>query len=61
MQSNQNNTYHSQDNVDGEENLIPIQAIDRCNYLYPNGHRMPPQMSWFKGSRNRALKTDISA
>ena len=61
MQLNQNNTYHSQDNVDGEEKVIPIPAIDCCNYLYPNGNRMTPQMRWFKGSRDRGLKPDIAA
>ncbi len=61
MQLNQNNTYNSQDNVDGEEKVIPIQAIDSCNYLYPNGHRMTPQMRWFKGSLDRGLKPDIAA
>ena len=61
MQLNQNNTYNSQDNVDGEEKVIPIKFIECCNYLYPNGHRMTPQMRWFKGSRDRVLKPDIAA
>ncbi len=61
MQLNQNNTYKSQDNVNGEENVIPIQAIENRNYLYPDGHRMTPQMRWFKGSRDRGLKPDIAA
>ena len=61
MQLNQNKTYNSQDNFDREEKVIPIQAIEFCDYLYPNGHRMTPQMRWFKGSRDRALKPDIAA
>ena len=61
MQLNQNNTYNCQDNVDGEEKVIPIQAIECFNYLYPNGHRMTPQMRWFKGSLDKGLKPDIAA
>ena len=61
MQLNQNNTYNSQENLNGEEKVIPVQAIESRNYLYPNGHRMTPQMRWFKGSRDRGLKPDIAA
>ena len=38
------------ENMDGEN-------IDNFNYLYPNGHRMTHQMRWFKGSRDRGLKS----
>ena len=41
--------------------VIPIQAIENRNYLYPCGHRMTHQMRWFKGSRDRGLKSDIAA
>ena len=61
MQLNQNKTYNSQDNVDREEKVISAQAIESRHYLYPNGHRMTPQMRWFKGSRDRGLKPDIAA
>ena len=61
MQLNQNKTYSSQDNVDREEKVIPFQTIESRHYLYPNGHRMTPQMRWFKGSRDRGLKPDIAA
>ena len=61
MRLNQNNTYNSQENLNGEEKVIPVQAIESRNYLYPNGHRMTPQMRWFKGSRDRGLKPDIAA
>ena len=61
MQLNQNKTYNSQDNVDREEKVIPVQSIESRNYLYPNGHRMTPQMRWFKGSRDRGLNPDIAA
>ena len=61
MRLNQNNTYNFQENLNGEEKVIPVQAIESRNYLYPNGHRMTPQMRWFKGSRDRGLKPDIAA
>ncbi len=61
MQLNQNKTYNSQDNVDREEKVIPVQAIEYRHYLYPNGHRMTPQMRWFKCSRDRRLKPDMAA
>ena len=61
IELNQNNTDKSQDIINKNENLIPIQAIESRNYLYPNGHRMTPQMRWFKGSRDRGLKPDIAA
>ncbi len=61
MQLNQNKTYNSQDNIDREEKVIPVQVIESRHYLYPNGHRMTPQMRWFKGSLDRGLKPDIAA
>ena len=36
-------------------------SIHNLNYLYPNGHRKTPQMKWFKGSRDRGLKSDLAA
>ena len=61
MQLNQYKTYNSQDNVDSVGKVIPFQAIESRHYLYPNGHRMTPQMRWFKGSLDRGLKPDIAA
>ena len=61
MKLNQENIDNLQETVDGDENLIPIQDIDTRNYLYPDGHRMTPQMKWFKGSRGRGLKSDMAA
>ena len=46
---------------DEDEKVIPIQVIDNRNYLYPDGHRMTHQMRWFKGSRDRGLRSDIAA
>ena len=61
MQLNQNNTNKSQEIINKNEKVIPIQAIENRNYLYPDGHRMTPQIRWFKGSRDRGLKPDIAA
>ena len=61
MKLNQENIYNLQENIDGDENLILIQDIDTRNYLYPDGHRITPQMKWFKGSRGRGFKSDMAA
>ncbi len=61
MQLNQNNTDKFQDIINKNQKVIPIQVIENRNYLYPDGHRMTPQMRWFKGSRDRGLKPDIAA
>ena len=61
MKLNQENIYNLQENIDGDENLILIQDIDTRNYLYPDGHRITPQMKWFKGSRERGFKSDMAA
>ena len=46
----------SADNFQGIVNIN-----EKLNYMYPNGHRMTHQMRWFKGSRDRGLKSDIAA
>ena len=61
MQLNQNNTYNSQENLDGEEKVVPVRAIESRHYLYPNGHRMTPQMRWLKDSRDMGSKPNIAA
>ena len=61
MELKQNNNDKSQDIINKNEKVIPIQAFEARHYLYPNGHRMTPQMRWFKGSRDRGLKPDIAA
>ncbi len=61
MQFNQDKTDHSQDIVNKNEKVITRETIENLNYLYPNGHRITHQMRWFKGSRNRGLKSDTAA
>ena len=58
MESNQKNNDKSQAIVNRNEKVI---SIENLNYLYPNGHRITHQMRWFKGSRDRGLKSDIAA
>ena len=61
MQFNQENTNNSKEIVNDNEKLIPIQAIENRNYLYPDGHRMTNQMRWFKGSKEKDFSSDIAA
>ena len=61
MQLNENNADKSQDIINKNEKVISIQDIDTRNYLYPDGHRMTPQMRWFKGSPERGFKSDVAA
>ena len=61
MQLNQDNTDLSQDIVNQNEKLITMETIENLNYLYSNGHRITHQMRWFKGSRDRDLRSDIAA
>ncbi len=58
MESNQNSTGSFSEIVDRNESLI---ATTELNYLYPNGHRMTNQMRWFKGSRDRGLRSKFAA
>jgi hypothetical protein len=61
MKLNQNINDNSKDIVEKKQKLIPSENIESLNYLYPNGHRITHQMRWFKGSRDRGLKSDIAA
>ena len=61
MESSKNNTNGSKEIVDEIKSVTQIEVIDNVNYLYPNGHRITHQIRWFKGSRNRCLKSDIAA
>ena len=58
MESNQNNTDDLKERVDRNKKL---SSTENLNYLYPNGHRITHQMRWFKGSRDRCLRSDIAA
>ena len=58
MKLNQNSNNNLQEIVDENRKVI---AIENLNYLYPNGHRTTNQMKWFKGSRDRGLRSAITA
>ena len=58
MESNQEKTHNSQDLANKN---LKGSNIENLKYLYPNGHRLTHQMRWFKGSRDRGLKSDIAA
>ncbi len=58
MESNQNNADNLQEIVHSNEKVL---STENLNYLYPNGHRITHQMRWFKGSRDRCLRSDIAA
>ena len=58
MESNRNNTDNLQEKVNRNEKVF---STENLNYLYPNGHRITHQMRWFKGSRDRCLRSDIAA
>ena len=58
MESNQNNTDNLQEIGNRYEKVF---STENLNYLYPNGHRVTHQMRWFKGSRDRCLRSDIAA
>ncbi len=60
MEFNQNNIFDPKLEVKKKKD-VQIKVIEEFNYLYPNGHRMTNQMRWFKGSRERGLKSDIAA
>ena len=54
----QNNTESIEDVINKNENISIIENIENFHYLYPNGHRIPHQLRWFKGSRDRGLQSD---
>ncbi len=58
MKSNQNSIDNLHKIVSRNEKVISTKNL---SYLYPNGHRMTHQMRWFKGSRDRGIRTDIAS
>tara|TARA_B100000214_G_scaffold6247_1_gene4579 strand:- start:460 stop:636 length:177 start_codon:yes stop_codon:yes gene_type:complete len=58
MESNQNKIHNLPEEVKRNKKFI---SNENLNYLYPYGHRMTHQMRWFKGSRDRGLRSDIAA
>ena len=58
MESNQNSTENLKETLNRNEKVF---SVENHNYLYPNGPRMTHQLRWFKGSRDRILRSDIAA
>ncbi len=58
MESNQNKTDNLQEIVNRNKKFSSTEDL---NYLYPNGHRITHQMRWFKGCRDRCLRSDVAA
>ena len=61
MELNNKNTDTSKEIVNEIKLVKQSENIENLTYLYPNGHRITHQMRWFKGSRDRGLKSDIAA
>ena len=61
MNPNQDSIANSKEMIDEIKNFSKEKFSDNLNYLYPNGHRITNQMRWYKGSRNRGLRSDMAA
>ena len=56
-----NDAYYLKDIANEIKPTIESKNYENLHYLYPNGHRITHQMRWFKGSRDRGFKSDITA
>ena len=61
MENKQVDIDNFQKKANKNENFIVGQANKKLSYLYPDGHRMTHQMRWYKGSRDRGLRSDMAA
>ena len=61
MEFNENNTDASKEMINEIPFVMQSKNIENLNYLYPNCHIIMNRMRWFKGSRNRGLRSDIKA
>ena len=57
MKCNQNNNDSKQ--IVSDVKTMP--QLENLNNLYPIVNLIPRQIRWFKGSRDRGLKSDIAA
>mgnify|MGYP001193671144 CR=1 FL=1 len=58
MELNQNNNFSSKEKVN---EIKSVKEIQNLSYLYPIEHFDKHQRRWFKGSRDRGVKSDITA
>ena len=61
MKLNQNNTDYSKEIINGLKPFKQIEVVENLNNLYSSAHCIKHQIRWFKGSRDRGLKSDIAA
>ena len=61
MELIQNNAHQSKDIINVYNHSYNSENYENLNYLYPNWHRTTHQSTWFKGSRDRGLNSDIPA
>ena len=58
MESNQNGTDNLKEIVIRNEKFF---STDNLNYLYPHGHHVTHQMSWFKAPGDKRLSSNLVA
>ena len=61
MKLNQKNTDDSKEIINGIKPFKQNEFDENLNHLYSNAHCISHQTKWFKGSRDRGLKSDIAA
>ena len=60
MEFDQSNFEDSKQLVDPLRSNLQIDCFDHLRYLYPNGHKVTPQMRWFKLSKGKGSSSGIS-
>ena len=61
MKLNQKNTDDSKEIINGLKPFQQSEVVENLNHLYSNAHSIKHQSRWFKGSRDRGVKSDIAA
>ena len=61
MKLNQENTDNSKEIINGLKPFQQSKVVKNLTHLYSNAHCIRHQTRWFKGSRDRGLKSDIAA
>ena len=61
MKLNQNNTDDLKEIINGLKPFKQIEVVENLNHLSSNAHCIKHQIRWFKGSRDRGVKSDIAA
>ena len=61
MNSSRKNPYHSINIVNKIKPFKQFESIQNVSYMYLTEHQIKLNNSWFKGSRDRSFKSDITA